>query len=253
MFDQVAFGEKLKNQRKEKNLTQEEVAEKIGVSGQAVSKWEKGECLPDVYNLKMLGKLYRVSVDSLLEMASDREDKVIETYKIENAVFELVERPETIYAGEMTDETSNFKGQLNNFDKIRERVLPERDICVSLNFWNNNKMKKILFAREVTTEKQPDGIDVYKVPAGLFLRVYTNKDNASIIGKDICEPWEFFSFMFNCVMPKYHLKVSRNENGEDNGIEFYDSDEDHDFLVRRHKIKGTGWAYAAVVKAQREV
>ena len=67
MFNQEAFGEKLKNNRKLKNLTQEEVAEKIGVSGQSVSKWEKGECLPDVYNLKMLGKIYQVSVDDLLD------------------------------------------------------------------------------------------------------------------------------------------------------------------------------------------
>jgi len=67
MFNQAAFGEKLKSHRKMKNLTQEEVAEKIGVSGQAVSKWEKGECLPDCYNLKMLGKIYQVSVDTLLD------------------------------------------------------------------------------------------------------------------------------------------------------------------------------------------
>ena len=67
MFNQAAFGEKLKSHRKLKNLTQEEVAEKIGVSGQAVSKWEKGECLPDCYNLKMLGKVYQVSVDTLLD------------------------------------------------------------------------------------------------------------------------------------------------------------------------------------------
>ena len=68
MFNQAAFGEKLKNHRKLKNLTQEEVAERIGVSGQAVSKWEKGECLPDCYNLKMLGNVYQVSVDSLLDV-----------------------------------------------------------------------------------------------------------------------------------------------------------------------------------------
>jgi len=67
MFNQEAFGEKLKKHRKLKNLTQKEVAEKIGVSGQAISKWENGECLPDCYNLKMLGKVYQVSVDTLLE------------------------------------------------------------------------------------------------------------------------------------------------------------------------------------------
>lgn len=68
MFNQAAFGEKLKSHRKLNNLTQEEVAEKIGVSGQAVSKWEKGECLPDCYNLKMLGEVYQVSVDTLLDV-----------------------------------------------------------------------------------------------------------------------------------------------------------------------------------------
>jgi len=62
MFNQDTFGDKLKTIRKEKNLTQEEVAEKIGVSGQAVSKWEKGECLPDVYNLKLLARLYRMLI-----------------------------------------------------------------------------------------------------------------------------------------------------------------------------------------------
>ena len=76
MFNQVGFGEKLKGIRKEKNFTQEEVAEKIGVSGQSVSKWEKGECLPDVYNLKMLGRLYCVSVDSLLEMPDDGSEEI---------------------------------------------------------------------------------------------------------------------------------------------------------------------------------
>jgi len=42
MFDQKEFGQKLKRYRKSFSLTQEELAEKIGVSGQAVSKWEAG-------------------------------------------------------------------------------------------------------------------------------------------------------------------------------------------------------------------
>jgi len=68
MFNQVNFGEKLKKCRKDRNFTQEEVAEKIGVSGQAVSKWEKGECLPDVYNLKLIGQFYNISIDDLLDL-----------------------------------------------------------------------------------------------------------------------------------------------------------------------------------------
>jgi len=235
MFNQIKFGERLKQYRKEKNFTQDELAAQIGVSSQAVSKWEKGECLPDVYNLKLLGQIFRISVDSLLE--TEKDDKIIETYKIENAVFELVERPMSIYAGKMTYEINNFAGRPDNYDKIIERVLPERDICISLNFWSNDKPKKIFFGRETTTENQPDGIEVYKIPAGLFLRAYTDKNMASIIGKDKCEPWELFSYMWNYVMPKYNLKEARNTDGEDNQIEIYD------FVNRSH---GSGWAYAAL-------
>lgn len=42
MIDQVSFGQRLRQCRKEKGFSQEEVAERIGVSPQAISKWEKG-------------------------------------------------------------------------------------------------------------------------------------------------------------------------------------------------------------------
>jgi transcriptional regulator with XRE-family HTH domain len=51
-------------------MTQEEVADKIGVSAQAVSKWEAGDCLPDCFNLKTLGNVYGISLDILLETES---------------------------------------------------------------------------------------------------------------------------------------------------------------------------------------
>ena len=46
--------------------SQEEVAEKIGVSRQAVAKWESGETIPDILNCDALARLYNVSVDNLL-------------------------------------------------------------------------------------------------------------------------------------------------------------------------------------------
>ena len=52
--------------RKESGLSQEEVAEKIGVSRQAVSKWERTEASPDTDNLIALAGLYGVSLDSLV-------------------------------------------------------------------------------------------------------------------------------------------------------------------------------------------
>lgn len=67
MLDQKIFGEKLRNHRKNIGFTQEEVAEKIGVSAQAISKWEAGECLPDCFNLKAISDVYSLSADVLLD------------------------------------------------------------------------------------------------------------------------------------------------------------------------------------------
>lgn len=62
---------KLQRLRKEKGLSQEELADKLGVSRQAVSKWERGEASPDTDNLILLAKLYGVSIDELLRTDSD--------------------------------------------------------------------------------------------------------------------------------------------------------------------------------------
>ena len=53
--------------RKQNGYTQEEVAEKIGVSRSAVAKWETDNGIPDVDNLKILSKLLNVSIDYLLD------------------------------------------------------------------------------------------------------------------------------------------------------------------------------------------
>lgn len=52
--------------RKEAGLSQEELADKLAVSRQAVSKWERGEALPDTDNLIRLAKLYNVSIDEIV-------------------------------------------------------------------------------------------------------------------------------------------------------------------------------------------
>ena len=67
MLDLEIFGAKLREHRKKLGLTQEAVADRVGVSAQAVSKWESGECLPDCFNLKSLGEIYGVSLDILLD------------------------------------------------------------------------------------------------------------------------------------------------------------------------------------------
>ena len=61
------LGEKIKEIRKKFGLTQEELAEKLNVSRQAVAKWEMGNGLPDTENLKSISKLFGTSIDCLLD------------------------------------------------------------------------------------------------------------------------------------------------------------------------------------------
>ena len=64
--------------RKEKNMTQEEVAEKLNVARQTVSKWETGETVPDTDSLKKLAILLEFSVDDALGIEMDKDDDKME-------------------------------------------------------------------------------------------------------------------------------------------------------------------------------
>lgn len=64
----MGFGENLMRSRKKSGLSQEEVATKLGVSRQTVSKWELGETLPDIQQAKKLSTLYHITLDELVEL-----------------------------------------------------------------------------------------------------------------------------------------------------------------------------------------
>ncbi len=61
----MSFNENLLSARKEKNMSQEELAQYVGVTRQAVSKWETGECFPDIFKLSALADALDTSIDSL--------------------------------------------------------------------------------------------------------------------------------------------------------------------------------------------
>ena len=63
----MTLGEKLKEARKQASLSQEQLAEKLGVSRSAVAKWETDNGIPDVGNLKVIAQLLDVSIDYLLD------------------------------------------------------------------------------------------------------------------------------------------------------------------------------------------
>lgn len=72
----MSLGNSLFNARKKSGLSQEEVAEKLGVSRQTISKWELDETLPDIRQSKRLSVLYHLTLDELVDF--DIEVKEIE-------------------------------------------------------------------------------------------------------------------------------------------------------------------------------
>jgi transcriptional regulator with XRE-family HTH domain len=71
MTNAELLGKNLYELRKSASLSQEELAERLGVSRQAVSKWECGEALPDTENLIAISRIFEVSLDSLVGNAQD--------------------------------------------------------------------------------------------------------------------------------------------------------------------------------------
>ena len=68
----MGLGDHLFRARKNKGLSQEMVAEKLGVSRQTISKWETDETLPDIRQSKNLAVLYGLSLDELIDWDGDR-------------------------------------------------------------------------------------------------------------------------------------------------------------------------------------
>ena len=88
-MDKVKIGQFIANCRKDKKLTQEQLAEKLNISKNAVSKWERGICLMDMSLLKPLSEILDVSVNDILSGEKIPEEKIKE--KSEENIIKLSE------------------------------------------------------------------------------------------------------------------------------------------------------------------
>ena len=68
------LGNNLFEARKKSGLSQDKVAEKLGITRQTISKWETNETTPDIYQAKKLAKLYNLSLDELIEFDCDLKE-----------------------------------------------------------------------------------------------------------------------------------------------------------------------------------
>ncbi len=93
MFDMQKFARFLLQKRKEKNITQGQLAEEIGVSTQAVSKWERGEAMPEISKLADLAVALDVTTEDIMS-AMDSKDK---SYTLEEGQAESITEADEAY------------------------------------------------------------------------------------------------------------------------------------------------------------
>ena len=67
MENEKTIGETLKSLRTQAGMTQSELGEKLSISAQAISKWERDESQPDIDTIKRLAEIYEVSISEIIE------------------------------------------------------------------------------------------------------------------------------------------------------------------------------------------
>lgn len=75
--------------RKQKGLTQLDIAEKLNYSDKAVSKWERAEAIPDVYTLKQIADFYGITLDDLLSGDTKKREKIVKNNEHKSNVVKL--------------------------------------------------------------------------------------------------------------------------------------------------------------------
>ena len=143
----IEIANRLAKLRKEKGLSQEELAEKLGLSRQAVSKWERAESSPDTDNLICLAKIYNISLDELL-----RTDEDVESIK-ESVKEKEVEKknvkisPSSIYVKDGDEEVNVSFSGIYVKDGDEEVVIGNKPIEIL----NENDQKKRKIKEKITS------------------------------------------------------------------------------------------------------
>lgn len=93
-MNQLIIGNFVARKRKEKNLTQEQLAEKLGISNKTVSKWETGKCMPDYSIIQLLCKELDITLSELID-GEDTATNSIRTYD-EDQMLDLIKRTQLL-------------------------------------------------------------------------------------------------------------------------------------------------------------
>lgn len=128
----MTIGQTIKEKRTLKSLTQEALAEKLGVTGQAVSKWERDEAYPDITLLKPLAKELGISVGVLL--GEEPETKLVSTDSVDM---------DKMLLRVVVDSKDGDKVRVNLPVAIIKIVMENETLMDSLTKGNGNVLKQI--------------------------------------------------------------------------------------------------------------
>lgn len=147
------FSEKLKEIRKNEGLSQEQLAEKIGVSRQAITKWETGKGLPDVENMVIIAEIFKTTLDELFRDSAVKQKQETPVYTSETIYdidcekhFDInIGSAATIILSSGTDEKLHIKlssETLENLDTMFKIRLDEKKNKLDVNCLNKNKLSR---------------------------------------------------------------------------------------------------------------
>jgi transcriptional regulator with XRE-family HTH domain len=104
-MSQQDIGRFIAEKRKQKNLTQEQFAERIGVSNKTVSKWENGKCMPDYSVIELLCKELDITVTELLDGKASDHTETPNDEKYEKLLYKLQQTENKIHVIEHKTQT----------------------------------------------------------------------------------------------------------------------------------------------------
>ena len=129
----LTLGRRIQALRKEQSLTQDALAEKMGVTPQAVSKWENDQSCPDIMSLPQLAKVLQVSVDTLLTghsaapcaaSAKKPEELIVRlAFFAEDATRICVNLPFPVFRLSVLYDLLSFTFQTNEGERDAERIV----------------------------------------------------------------------------------------------------------------------------------
>lgn len=157
------FSDKLKEIRKSEGLSQEQLAEKIGVSRQAITKWETGKGLPDVENMIIIAEIFKTTLDELLKGSVAKQEREKPVYTSET-VYDIdcekhfdvgIGNAAAIILSSGTDEKLHIRlssETLENLDTMYKVKLEERKNRLDVNCLNKNKLSRYEAEDSLTVE-----------------------------------------------------------------------------------------------------